>query len=99
MAKKNARIAAQLAPLRAELQAKRDAILTDLAPLYAERDALQAQIEPLRAKLREVQARIKPAEAPLRDIGNELAAIERTIGATSLPLDASATVAEPGEVS
>lgn len=99
MAKKHARIAAQLAPLRAELLAKREAVLADLAPLYAERDALQAQIEALHAQARELQTRIKPAEAPLRDIGNELAAIERTIGATSMPLDASATTAEPGEVS
>jgi len=98
MPKKNPRIEAQLAPLREKLQAERDTILAGLAPLYAQRDALQAQIEPLQAQLREVQAQIKPAEAPLRDIGNELAQIERTIGATSLTLDAASTDVKPGEV-
>jgi uncharacterized coiled-coil DUF342 family protein len=98
MPKKNPRIEAHLAPLRTQLQQERDAVLADLAPLYAQRDALQAQIEPLHAQLREVQAQIKPAEAPLREIGNQLAQIERTIGSTSLTLEAAATTATPGEV-
>lgn len=97
--KKNPRIEAQLAPLRAELQAERDHLLAGLAPLYAERDALLGQINPLQDQLREVQARIKPQEVPLRAIGNELAQIERTIGATSLTLDAATTDVAPGELS
>lgn len=98
MAKKNARIAAQLAPLKAELEATKAAILADLAPHYAHREALLAQIQPLEAKLREVNQAIKMGEAPLHAIGNELAQIARTIGATSLTLDAGETKAEPGEV-
>lgn len=96
--KKNALVEARLAPLRAELEAQRAQVLDALAPLYAKRDALIAQIQPLEAELRAVQQQIKPAEAPLREIGHNLAAIARSIGSTSLTLDAGTTTAEPGAI-
>jgi hypothetical protein len=99
MAKKNRLLEAQLAPLRTELQAKRDAALAGLQPLCSQRDALIAEMQPVEAKLRALQAEIKTAEAPLREIGNNLAALERAIGATSLTLDAGQTAAEPGTLS
>lgn len=98
MAKKNALVEAQLAPLRADLEARRAQITKELEPLYAQRDALLVKMAPLDAELRAVQAQIKPAEVPLREIGSNLAAIARSIGSTSLTLDAGETKAEPGEI-
>lgn len=98
MPKKNPIIEAQLAPLKAQLEAERAAIHATVAPLVAKREALLAQIQPLEAELRAVNQAIKQAEAPLHDIGNALASIARSIGATSLTLEAGETKAEPGEV-
>jgi hypothetical protein len=96
---KNAAVVAQLAPLKQELQTKVDAIRADLGPDYAERDRLLAALQPLEAQLRAVQQRIKTGEAPMREALQGLAQIARAEGgARSLPLDAGATAAAPGDV-
>lgn len=85
---KNEQLAAALAPRKADLLATRERLQQQLAPLQAEYDALLAKIQPLEAQLRELGKRIKALEQPAaRDIGNELAAIERAIGARTLTND------------
>jgi len=97
MPKKNPVIEAALAPVKAELEATKAAALADIGPLHAQRDALIAQIQPLESQLRAVQQIIKAKEAPIRAVGNDLAAIARAIGGTSMPLDSAPVVAEGGE--
>lgn len=98
MAKKNALVAAHLAPLKKSLDDQKAAILETLQPQYAKLDALNATLQPLEAERRALGKAIAVAEAPLREIGNNLAQIERTIGSTSMPLEAGTVDATPSEV-
>jgi uncharacterized coiled-coil DUF342 family protein len=74
-------MASKLTELRTELEALRDAVQTETAPLQAKADALRAQIAPLEAELRAVQQQIKAVEAKgnLRDLMVDLSKINRAL--------------------
>lgn len=92
MVTKNPRIAEVLAPLRAQLEAERDEILRASAPLHERRQALLDKIQPLEAQLKAVEDEIDRIEQPaIRNVGNELAAIERQLGAVTLVNEGPAT--------
>lgn len=82
---KNPRLAEVLAPFRTQLEEERAGILAHSASLHEQRNTLLATIQPLEAQLKEVDDQIDAIEQPkLREVGNELAAIARQLGATTL---------------
>ena len=73
-------MATTLIELKTELEAARDALQAQAAPLHAKAEALRAQIAPLDAELRAVEKQIKDIERPkLRDLLTDLAKITRAL--------------------
>lgn len=71
--------------LLVKLEAERNTIAQQSAPLRAERDQLNAQIAPLETRHRELTAQIRAIELPkLADLDNKIAALHRAMGARSL---------------
>jgi uncharacterized coiled-coil DUF342 family protein len=77
---------------RDKLKSDRAAITEQLAPIIAERDALREQIRPLEDKLREMNLAIRKRQQELgiSGIDNDLASLERALGARSLTADPAA---------
>jgi len=83
MAEKS-RVATQLDKLRATLEAERDEVQRNVAPLYKRREALVKKIQPLEDELRKLDEEIKAVEKPLYEISSGLATLARAGGARIL---------------
>lgn len=97
MGTKNPRVIEALLPLKAQLEAEREAILERVRPLHEQRAALLAEIHAKEAALRPIEAAIDALEIPrLRELGNELAAIARQIAPTVVTLQNEGEAASGG---
>lgn len=89
-------MATSLTELKKELEAARDGLLAQTAPLHAKADALRAKIQPLEDELRAVNQEIKRIEQPgLNAISRDIAGIARAMGARTLVNGEPAAPPEP----
>ncbi len=96
MNKKNQAVIDALQPVKAEMQERLARINERLSPLKEREAALREQLRPLEEQLAAVHAEISDIEETegLREVGNNLAAIARQEGATTLVNEGAARAQE-----